>query len=132
MSPVAVQKKKKTFRLFIDDKKKKFFVFGQGHRAKIFRNPDGEHGWSLRTADFKLADGTELKGFVSLCDMDSGEHYGSGFYLPESNDIVEQDDEKFIEKMGKTKEQIYPYSYRYHGWEEGFDHHINEETGWSN
>lgn len=123
----------KKLKVFTDGSKKSFLSFGHGARGKTIRNPDGCAGWSIRTADFILADGTEVKGLVTLCDMDGGEHYGSGFYLPESNELVDQDDtnEEVARKMGKTKEDVFPYKYRYNGWMEGFDYHINQDTGWS-
>ena len=104
-------------------------TLGKGARGKTIRT---EPGWSCRTAEFKLADGTLMTGFVDLCDQDGGEHYGSVFYLPWSNTIVEQTDTKFAAKMGKSKEEIFPYSYRYNGWQiDCRDHHIDKDTGWS-
>ena len=104
-------------------------ALGKGARGKTIRT---EPGWSCRTAEFKLADGTLMTGFVDLCDQDGCEHYGTAFYLPWSNTIVEQDDKFLALKMRKVQKDIFPYKYRYNGWQiDCRDHHIDKDTGWS-
>jgi len=116
-------------RILRDDHlRKKTISFGKGARPKHVVMGDG---FSIISADFVLADGTKMKGFVEICTADGGEHYGSAFYLPWSNGLAEQDEDNFLPKMRKSKEEVFPYSYRYHGWESSYDHHLNEQ-GWSN
>ncbi len=63
-----------------------------------------------------------------ICDQDSGEHYGSFVWI--GDEIVGDNDPKFAERLGKTRDQIYPYRYRYHGHGSIRDHHIGDD-GWS-
>ena len=71
-------------------------------------------------------------GVVEICDQDSGEHWGSGFIVADPLTIVFQDDKNFAKMLGKKESEIYPYRYRYTGWQEaqGTDHHIGAD-GWS-
>ena len=46
--------------------------------------------------------------------------------------VVFQDDVTLLSKLGKRKEDVYPYRYRYYTYDAtGRDHHIDEQTGWS-
>lgn len=111
------------------EKKKKWIWLGDEAKPEIVQMGGG---FSIRSADFILADGTKMKGFVDICHMDGGELYGSCFYLPWSNDIVKQDDKSIVSKMRKKSEkEIFPYEYKYKGWKNVDDYHINKNTGWS-
>lgn len=109
-------------------------LFGYGFKGKTITfdvGGDWPATWSSRTAEIELADGSKHIGMVEICDSDSGEHYGTGIYLPEQNYMAFQDDADFLERLGKTKEQVFPYRYRYHGWENAaHDIHIGKD-GWS-
>ena len=86
-------------------------------------------GFVYVNADFIFADGTEHKGIVEICEDDHGEHYSSLIFT-DKDGIVSQDDEDFLSKMGKTKEEVFPYKYNYRGVLKGEDFHV-DETGWS-
>lgn len=98
--------------------------FGKGAKPKAVC----KNGWSSRTAKIKLADGSVHDGMVVLCDQDSGEHYGTGIYLTETNDMTFQDDPDFLDKLGRTSEQVFPYKYKYHG---SFNDIHVDAHGWS-
>jgi len=83
--------------------------------------------YSTRSGKVKMADGTIHDAILELCDSDSGEHNGTGIWT--DTDLVFQDDPKFLEKLGKTKEQVFPYIYKYDGTMER-DHHTGDD-GWS-
>ena len=78
--------------------------------------------WSTRSGTVRLADGTEYEAVLEFCDSDSGEHYGTAIWTDKG--LVWQED--FLEALGKTKEQIFPYKYRYHGYISG-DHHTDSQ-----
>jgi len=83
----------------------------------------------------KLADGTVCNALLEIDETSSGEHCGTGIFFTEPDgacNITFQGDENFLTPLGKTKEQVYPYKYRYEpGLVHCYDHHIDEETGWS-
>ena len=100
--------------------------FGAAARGKSINCGDG---FSIRTAKIKFADGTTHSGFVTICDMDSGELYGAAIYLADTNDITEQSDDDFLAKLGRSDEEVFPYRYKYHG-TIACDHHVGAD-GWS-
>lgn len=98
----------------------------EGHPQPIFVDGDGE--WSTRAAEFIFADGSHHLGYVLICDRNSGEHYGT--MILHNGKGIFQEQKQFATCLGKTKEQIFPYKYRYAGRIKN-DHHVDQETGWS-
>jgi len=84
----------------------------------------------LVNCDIELADGTRLDAVCAFDESSSGEHYSTYILLPEGH-ITAQGDEDFFEKLGKTREQIFPYRYRKRAELHCHDHHVDEKTGWS-
>ena len=101
-------------------------AFRRGRDKEVVWEQDGVT-WSLRTAKLRLADGTEHDGIVQICETDSGEHYGTGIWVDDG--VTWQDDADFLERLGRTKEQVFPYKYNYFGYVP-CDHHVRDD-GWS-
>jgi len=106
------------------------------HPARYVTETDHDSVFTMRKGVLKCADGTELKCFLTFCETDSNEHYGTGVLIakdPESfdqeADLAWQDEPGFSKKLGKTSEQVFPYKYKYAG-PRCDDHHIGED-GWS-
>lgn len=116
-------------RLELDLGKGRTIMFGDNAKPKIVKLGDG---FSMRTATIRLADGSEHPGAVELCDQDGGELYNAIIYLPEANDIADQNDgaEAFCAKLGRDRKQVFPYRYKYHGIETAYDHHRGAD-GWA-
>ncbi|MAL00782.1 MAG: hypothetical protein CL536_01330 [Alcaligenaceae bacterium] len=77
----------------------------------------------------RFADGTEAHCLLEISELDSGEHFGTGVFLP-NGQVVFQDEDDFLSALGKTKDQVYPYKYKYTGKVHCYDHHIGDD-GWS-
>lgn len=101
-------------------------TFERGKSKVVEREIDGIM-WSTRSGKVRLADGTEHDAILEFCDNDSGEHYGTGIWTDKG--VAWQDEDDFLEKLGRTKEQVFPYKYRYAGHIHG-DHHVGAD-GWS-
>jgi hypothetical protein len=80
--------------------------------------------------EVELKDGSRYWAVIGISPEDAGEHWFSGLFL-ENGDFVTQDDPDFLNKLGKTSEEVYGYRYRYWPTYLSRDHHINYETGWS-
>tara|TARA_R100000008_G_scaffold14096_1_gene6880 strand:- start:127 stop:489 length:363 start_codon:yes stop_codon:yes gene_type:complete len=87
------------------------------------------HGFVMVNGLIRFADGTEAHCLLEISEIDSGEHFGTGVFLPNGK-VVFQDDDDFLSALGKTKDQVYPYKYKYTGKVNCDDHHIGED-GWS-
>lgn len=86
-------------------------------------------GFYMTNGEVELADKTRMKALLVIDSQSSGEHWDTGFMT--DNDLVFQDDKQLFKKLGKTKEQIFPYRYRYFGNIPNLhDFHIQED-GWS-
>lgn len=78
----------------------------------------------------RFADGSEAFAVLEIDESSSGEHGGTGVFLPDGT-FVWQWDEKFCEAMGKTHDDVFPYKYKYTGTvKTPSDHHISSD-GWS-
>jgi hypothetical protein len=66
----------------------------------------------LINADIRLNDGTILPAVLQIDEQSSGEHWGTFFLLDDK--IVSQSSKNIFTALGKTKDQIFPYSYRYY------------------
>jgi hypothetical protein len=101
------------------------FLGGGGKQRRSM----GEEGFFVFSSDIRLADGTEYDGFVELDETSSGEHWGTGIILADGK-LVWQDAPDFLEQLGKTKEEVFPYRYRPRVEPRCYDHHRGDD-GWS-
>lgn len=85
--------------------------------------------WADVRGRVRLADGTELPAVLQLCVSDSCEHWGTTVRLPDGSWADQQDDD-FLARLGRTKEQVFPYAYTYDRIPDAHDHHLME-NGWS-
>ena len=100
-------------------------------------DPMPDSVFTRRKGIVRFADGTEHKAILDFCESDSNEHYGTSVLIAENPECFEdchesftdQGDVDFFEKLGKTKDQVYPYTYKYEG-PRCYDHHIGDD-GWS-
>ena len=105
-------------------------TFLRTDRDKVFTFEEGGQypaTWSFRAGKVRLADGSEHNAVLQFCDSDSGEHYGTAIWVEDG--LAWQDEDDFLPRLGKTKEEVYPYSYKYAGTMER-DHHTGAD-GWS-
>ena len=86
-------------------------------------------GFVMVNGIIRFADGTEAYCLLEISEYDSGEHMGTGVFLP-NGQVVFQGEDDFFSALGKTKEQVYPFKYKYTGKVQCYDHHIGED-GWS-
>lgn len=90
----------------------------------------GSIGYVVVNGLVRFADGTEAFCLLEIDESSSGEHGGTGVFLPNGN-LVWQDESGFLKALGKTKEQVFPYRYKYTGAVKALrDHHVGED-GWS-
>jgi hypothetical protein len=76
----------------------------------------------------RLADGTECYALLEIDESSSGEHCGTAI-MTESG-VWFSDEARFLKRIGKTKDQVYPYSYKYDAALRCHDHHVGDD-GWS-
>ena len=79
----------------------------------------------------RFADGTEAHCVLGIGEYDGGEHFDTGVFT-EGGGFVWQDEDGFLSAIGKTKEQVFPYKYKYTVplQMRRDDHHVGED-GWS-
>ena len=77
----------------------------------------------------RFADGTEAYAILEIDESSSGEHWGTGIFLPDGGFSWQFDDD-FVQRLGKRKEEVFPYTYKYTGPVRANDHHIGAD-GWS-
>lgn len=88
--------------------------------------------WAVASGRVVLADGTPCWAILEMDPSSSGEHWGTGIFLPDGN-LEFQGDPDFLDSMkrwGKTKDDIFPYRYSYSPAALGRDHHVGA-SGWS-
>ena len=113
------------------DRKTLRFVAGAGENEHPDQSDRIEYEELLfLNGEVELKDGSRYWAVIGISPEDSGEHWFTGLFL-EGGDFVTQDDPDFLNKLGKTKEEVYGYRYRYWPTYLSRDHHINEFTGWS-
>jgi len=112
-------------------------TFTAGGRKRFLVDPvrdslqaNGPIGMVMVNGLIRFADGTEAHCLLEISEVDSGEHFGTGVFLPDG-DLVWQNENRFLSALGKTKDQVYPYKYKYTGKVNCYDHHIGDD-GWSN
>jgi len=92
-------------------------------------NSFGAVGYVMVNGRVRFADGTEAYCLLEIDESSSGEHSGTGVFLPNGR-LVFQDEPSFLSSLGKTKEEVFPYRYKYTGPVHANDHHIGSD-GWS-
>jgi hypothetical protein len=90
-----------------------------------FGDDDDAALWIDATGVVRLADGTEYPALLNLCMSDSGEHYGTWVHLDAVGWV-----ELSPDVLGRSREQVFPYRYRYHFAGLFPDHHVGAD-GWS-
>lgn len=100
-------------------------IFIAGGRKRF----DLGDGFVMVNGMVRFNDGTEAYALLELDETSSGEHHGTGIFLPDGG-VVWQDEVGFCEKIGKTAPQVFPYKYKYTGRVKCSDHHIGSD-GWS-
>ena len=116
-------------------RKKATFTAGGRKRYLVSQEYDsgsmGAIGYIMVNGLIRLADGTEAYAVLEIDEGSSGEHGGTGVFLPDGQ-LVFQDEEGFTASLGKTKDQVFPYKYKYTGTVKvlGSDHHVGDD-GWS-
>lgn len=109
--------------------------FGNG-RNHIFVAGSEDMGYESQNITFlngevEFADKTKAYAIIGISENDGGEHFQTIVFVPNGS-VVDQDDPDFLEKLGKTKDQVYGYRYRYFPeWKRNRDHHVDYRTGWS-
>ena len=111
------------------------FIAGGRKRALIECTGDsysmGDVGMVAVNGLIRMADGTEAYAVLIIDENSSGEHFGTGVFVDHPDVITFQDEPDFLEKLGKTKEQVFPYKYKYDGEVRALcDHHVGAD-GWS-
>ena len=103
------------------------FIAG-GRKRKVIE--DGEYGvYVLVNAEVKLADGTKAHALLEIDESSSGEHCGTGVFKDDGG-FVWQNEPNFLIALGKTSEEVYPYTYKCSAKLKCNDHHVGE-NGWS-
>jgi len=118
-------------------------LFGAGKRAtfmaggrkrhlveKVWDSSRGPIGHVVVNGVLRFADGTEAYALLEIDESSSGEHCGTGVFLPDGG-LVWQDEKDFCQAMGKTKAEVFPYKYRYTGTVKVTDDHHIGDDGWS-
>lgn len=85
--------------------------------------------WGEFPGEVRLQDGAVFPAVLLLCVSDSGEHYGTAVRLPDGT-WTDQMDPDFCARLGRTKEEVFPYRYRYTPLPDMEDFHLGPD-GWS-
>lgn len=133
MNPLLATKGR-TYRILYDRKQGPVaFVAGGAKRHLIQKTADliswGAIGLVAVNGRVRFADGTEAYAILEIDEDSSGEHGGTGIFLPDGT-ITFQEDRDFFSRLGKSKDEVFPYSYRYDVPVHCSDHHVGED-GWS-
>jgi len=121
--------------IFTEDDKSKSAVFWAGGNRrhmveKAYDGADGDVGEVMVNGRVVFADKTTLWCVLIIDESSSGELLGMGAFLP-GNGFSWQGDKDFLEKLGKSKGEVWPYRYRYDAAINApHDHHVGED-GWS-
>ena len=70
----------------------------------------GQVGQVAVNGEVRFADGTKAWCILEIDESSSGEHCGTGVFV--SDGIAWQDEDNFCERLGKTREQVFPYKYK--------------------
>jgi len=99
-------------------------TFTAGGRRRVVLSD----GMVIVNGRVRFADGTEYYALLEIDESSSGEHYGTGIMT--DTGVWFQDEDEFLKQIGKTKDQVYPYSYKYDAALRCHDHHVGKD-GWS-
>ena len=110
------------FIILVDDRKVEFVKKGK-------KRVDIGGGSAMVNIDLVLADGSKYDGIGIFDEQSSGEHCGTYIMLDDA--LVGQSDDDFLEKLGKTAKEVYPFKYKKRAELFCLDIHVDEETGWS-
>jgi hypothetical protein len=133
------QTKGKKIVILIGDKR---VVFTAGGRKRYLMeeydfsiSAGGSIGYVMANGIIEAADGSKHHALLEIDESSSGELCGCGIFIPTEGpgdvDIVFQDEPGFLEKIGKTSDQFFPYKYKYCDAVKVLgDHHL-EASGWS-
>jgi len=101
-----------------------------GRRRYVIEKVYGDKGVVAVNGELRFHDGTEAWAILIIDEASSGEHSGTGVFLPDG-DLTFQDDDDFLQKLGKKREDVFPYRYRYSAAIAALaDHHVGDD-GWS-
>ena len=92
-------------------------------------------GMVIVNGKVRFANGQEVYALLEIDESSSGEHWGTGIFIPDDVypcDMTWQDDKDFLARLELTKDEVFPYTYKYTGNVQvvGSDHHIGDD-GWS-
>jgi len=109
-------------------------VFGRGKVVSFTaggkKRYEIQPGYVIVNGEIRMADGTEAFALLEFDELSSGEHSGTGIFIPDKDVIVFLDEEGSLDKLGKTTAEVFPYRYRYHVQLSCSDHHVGDD-GWS-
>jgi len=116
-------------RILVDFGGEKPVLFIAG--SKAVGKPVGENGdITMMNGEVILADKSKYWAVIGISKDDGGEHWETMIFTP--NGLAIQGEDNFLEILGKSKEQVYGYKYRYFPeYERSRDHHVDDMTGWS-
>ena len=105
------------------------FTAGGRKRYLVHEEWDGA-GHVMVNGEVRFADGTLCHALLEIDESSSGEHCGTGFFLPDGS-VVFQGDKDCGEKLKAAGvEKFAPYKYRYTAPINAHDHHVGAD-GWS-
>jgi len=78
----------------------------------------------------KLADGTQLRAVLCIDECSSGEHCGTAVWTPAGGFAWQDDPGGLPKALGKSKDEVFPYRYKYSARLQCHDHHVGDD-GWS-
>jgi len=105
------------------------FTAGGSKRYLAHEEWDGV-GHVMVNGEVRLADGTLCHALLEIDETSSGEHGGTGIFLPNGT-VVFQGDEDCNERLKAAGVgKVFPYAYRYTAGLRCSDHHVGAD-GWS-
>jgi hypothetical protein len=120
-------------RIDFGDGKVETFTAGGGKRFMLnteWEGTFGPVGFVYVNGTLRLADGTLVYAVLGISEPDSCEHSDTGVFAP-GGKFVWQGDDDFCSALGKTKDEVFPYKYRYDAeLNASSDHHVGA-GGWS-
>jgi len=81
----------------------------------------------------RFANGQEAYAILEIDESSSGEHCGTGIFISDDVypcDMTWQGDKDFCQRLGLTKDEVFPYTYKPTGKVRCENHHVGDD-GWS-
>jgi len=129
-TPKKVKTRKKhvhgTGKTHIDFGNGKTHVFTAGGRARY----EIDENFVMVNGIVEFADGSLHYALLEIDESSSGEHCGTGIFL-DGGGITFQGDKDFLQKLGRTTEEVFGYRYKVSAPLHCEDIHTDEVTGWS-